>query len=416
MVRNGKLWIRVLVYVVLFCSADTLLFGSNKDTRFILLRYLSEATVVVILLAKLFFKDRMTAGVREVVFGSMVLLVLCSCIVNDDIRPGYLYIIMLLALGILLTKTILFEDFVDCFCRYVRFLAVVSILFFLFYIFCNELVRMLPVVTNTADRQSYTMLLASMPTEFYRNQYRNSGIFREPGVFQMYLIWALMFELFRKEKLSVVNCGICVVAILTTFSTTAYIAAAILLLCYFIKRGDYKDWVIRGFLFFGGGFALLYIIQYTELLSPSGIIFGKFTEANNPSVAARWASVVVNLIMICRSVLLGNGLTFLNEEYNNYAVKYLQTEVSDNTNMILYLMASLGVVFGGLFLLGLWKFCGRLSGGRLLRLGFLSIFVVLFIGENLVFSPITYIFVFYGFEKWRNELGTRNSYENNLVM
>ena len=81
-------------------------------------------------------------------------------------------------------------------------------------------------------------------------------------------------------------------------------------------------------------------------------------------------------------------------------MKYLQLKVSDNTTMLLYMMATLGILFTLLFVAGIWQFCKKMANNTVLQLGLVGVFLVLFIGENLIFSPITYIFVFYGLAEW----------------
>lgn len=391
---------KIIMFITLFCSADTLLFGSTEDTGWILARYIMETGIVVWLLGRQVYKKKMTVTGSEICLISMVLLTLCSGIFNRDWRFGYLYIIILLIMGWTISKEIPFETFANYFCEFMKVFSVISIIFFGLYVCLNGMMEILPVVTNTAGREHYTIILSSMPTEFYLDQYRNGSFFREPGVFQMYLVWAMMLEVFWKKKMNVMNCIVFLTALITTFSTTAYIAVAMLIICFFLKKGDYRESVIKKILFVIGGILLIVVVRYTDLLAPDGIIFGKFTSAGNPSLSARYASFIVNIILILKNPLLGNGLSFTSENFSAYAMEYLNLKVSDNTIMILYMMATLGIIFGILFMIGIWKYCTKITESRMLQFGLLSIFLVLFIGENLIFSPITYIFVFYGFGEW----------------
>lgn len=391
---------KIIMFITLFCSADTLLFGSTEDTGWILVRYIMETGIVVWLLGRQVYKKKIAVTGSEICLISMVLLTLCSGIFNRDWRFGYIYIIILLIMGWTISKDIPFETFANYFCEFMKVFSVISVIFFGLYVCLNGLMEILPVVTNTAGREHYTIILASMPTEFYLDQYRNSSFFREPGVFQMYLVWAMMLEVFWKKKINVMNCIVFLTALITTFSTTAYIAVAILVVCYFFKKGDDRDAVIKKILFVAGGLLLIWVVRYTDLLAPDGIIFGKFTSSGHPSVSARYASFIVNIIMIFKSPLWGNGLSFTGENFSAYAMEYLNLKVSDNTIMVLYMMATLGIIFGILFMIGIWKYCTKITESRMLQFGLLSIFLVLFIGENLIFSPITYIFVFYGFGEW----------------
>lgn len=398
--QQGIFLHKMIMFILLFCSADTLVFGSTADDRFILVRYVMEGMIMLWMLGYTVYKNKIPFDIREKCLISMIFFVLCTCIFNRDLRFGYIYIIMLLTLGWSFSVYISFEEFTGFFCEFMKVFSVISLAFFGLYVGVHQVMEIFPVITNSAGREHYTILLSSMPVEFYLDEYRNAGFFREPGVFQMYLIWAIMFEIFVKKKMSIVNCLIFLVTIITTFSTTAYIAVAMILVIYFIKKGDRRDVLIKRCLLAAGSLLLLGTVLFTDILSPDGIIFRKFTEANNPSVSARVASLIVNMIMTARNPLFGNGLTFTNEQYSNYAMKYLHLEVSDNTTMLLYMMATLGILFTLLFVAGIWQFCKKMAKSTVLQLGLVSIFLVLFVGENLIFSPITYIFVFYGLAEW----------------
>ena len=397
MKQKSEIMNKIVVFSLLFFSADTLIFGTNNDRRFIMIRYGVEALILGGLVLQWACKNKVLCGKKEIICLGLSFLVFFTGIYNNDFIMGNAYVIMMLLLGLFVSKSIQLDRFAELFCIYVKIFCLASFFLFLIYIAARDILNMLPIIVNTAGQESHTILLASIPNKFYLNQYRYSGLYREPGVFQMYLIWALMFELFVKKKLNVMNSIIFVISLLMTFSTTAYIALFLLFLCFIVKKGDSQELIIKVSILFLGSGILIYILQFTNILSADGFIFGKFSQANNPSMTARWASVVVNWMMIRKNPIWGNGLTFVDQNYKIYAWDYLGLSVTDNTNMILYLLSTFGIIYGLLFVIGIWCFCGTLTSGKLVQIGLMGIFVVLFIAQNLVFSPITYIFVFYGF-------------------
>lgn len=106
--------------------------------------------------------------------------------------------------------------------------------------FADKLIALSPFHTVTTTEvygwktQSHNILLMHFPPDFFTGLIRNSGPFWEPGAFGGYLMLALMFNtllhhtLFRKENL------IYLAAILTTFSTTTYLAVLFFSMAYFL--------------------------------------------------------------------------------------------------------------------------------------------------------------------------------------
>jgi len=104
--------------------------------------------------------------------------------------------------------------------------------------FVDKLIALSPFhsVTTTEvygwKTQSHNILLMHFPPDFFMGLIRNSGPFWEPGAFGGYLMLALIFNtllhhtLLRKENL------IYLAAILTTFSTTTYLALLFFTMAY----------------------------------------------------------------------------------------------------------------------------------------------------------------------------------------
>lgn len=105
--------------------------------------------------------------------------------------------------------------------------------------FVDKLIALSPFHTVTTTEvygwktQSHNILLMHFPPDFFTGLIRNSGPFWEPGAFGGYLMLALIFNtllhrtLFKKQNI------IYVAALLTTFSTTTYLALLVFVMGYF---------------------------------------------------------------------------------------------------------------------------------------------------------------------------------------
>lgn len=110
--------------------------------------------------------------------------------------------------GVMIVGVLPIKDFVRYFEKVMFFLAIYSLICFGIANVSTEIVRKFPVMTNIADVEFYCMGLTvftkySMIDSFFL---RNYGVFREPGVYQMFLNFALCCYLFCKttsEKLNV---------------------------------------------------------------------------------------------------------------------------------------------------------------------------------------------------------------------
>lgn len=129
---------------------------------------------------------------------------------------------------------------VDRFVKMVFFLSICSLIIFVIQIVDFSLIYKLPsYYINEHNQKFYGGILAGAAKI---HQYRNIGIATEPGRHQIYLITALFFLLFRSEQLYVkmkkkgIICVCIIVTLLTTQSTTGYIALIIVIGGYLLKR------------------------------------------------------------------------------------------------------------------------------------------------------------------------------------
>jgi hypothetical protein len=138
--------------------------------------------------------------------------------------------------GAAISIAILGTNFLYIYIRIMKVIALVSTVLFIPLLidpgFIETLVAVSPFhmqkITEMPggwEMQSHNIFLMHFPPDFFYGNIRNSGPFWEPGAFGGFLVLALMFTtmlhntLLRKENI------IFLVAIVSTFSTTTYLAA-----------------------------------------------------------------------------------------------------------------------------------------------------------------------------------------------
>jgi len=143
------------------------------------------------------------------------------------------------------------QYFPHYFVHVVKFFTIIS---FIFYIPANlipgfnDLLQNIPKLLGTDPLENNHFIIYQVeygkPWNTNIPIFRNSGPTGEPGEFAGYLMLAIIFEMIIKRKLWTKNNIIFTIALLTTFSTTGYIAFFILLSAYYLLFSSIKSKII----------------------------------------------------------------------------------------------------------------------------------------------------------------------------
>lgn len=393
---NRKNWKILLVAIIIVVSDDTLLFGTNSDLTFETLKYVILIGTLIILGIKSLKK----LNIRRISYTSiscaiLCILVLLSGIINGDLRTGYFYKCIILILSFKVTETMDLKDFAQKFEKILFILASVSVVCTLIAEVSLSVFSVFPVFFNSAHTPFYNMGLYMIPTS--AQLLRNYGIFREPGVYQMFLMIALLFHVYYSEEIKKSHIIVFISSIILTFSTTGYIALAFFVLLFLIKKNesfsDNKKKYIIIFLLIVG---IIYMVTQTDLLSSNGMVFNKFSNTKRTTMIARYSSIFANLEIWRKNPIFGSGLISVSEMFPILTNQLYGKAVSHNTNTLLCELSTYGIIYTAILVYGYVKFSKAMSEKIVERLMVLAIIFVLSCGEKLTFSPIIYILLFYG--------------------
>lgn len=171
-----------------------------------------------------------------------------------------------------------------------------------------------PVFYNQIDVDFYNFFLSFVSLSYVKN--RNFGIFREPGVYQFFLILGLYLCQYRvqwkKEKTMWILSGILALTLVTTFATGGIIELGLLCVVVFFDKKLYRKkwvWAALAVLAAAVGALAAYCIArknglYWEVYD---MLIGKFTYQEE-SIGDRVGSVIVNLRAFLESPLFGGGV------------------------------------------------------------------------------------------------------------
>lgn len=396
LVLNKGSWKVLLVAIIIVVSDDTLLFGTNSNATFETLKYAILISILFILsLSLLRWFDLRNVSYTSVSCVVLCILVLLSGIINGDLRTGYFYKCIILILSCEFVKIMTLKDFAQIFEKFIFMLAVISVICTFIAEISLSVFSIFPVFYNSANTAFYNLGVYMIPTSSIL--LRNYGIFREPGVYQMFLILALIFHVYYTEKIKVRHLFIFILAIVLTFSTTGYIALLFFLILLLIKKNDFfsdnkKKYIIVVLIMIG----ILYMVTQTDLLSSEGIVFDKFSNMKRTTMIARFSSVFANLEIWKGNPLFGAGLITVSEMFPILSYQLYGKAVSHNTNTLLCELATYGVIYTGIIVYGYIKLSNAMSTRVIERILILLVIFILSCGEKLTFSPIIYILLFYG--------------------
>ena len=288
---------------------------------------------------------------------------------------------------------ILGQRFFDMFVRFVFVFAVISLIFYVPCVLFKPLTHFLREVVAPHLKCPFHR---ADTAEFYESNYnliifncgqldinRNSGFYWEPGTHGGFLCLALFFNLFyRKARLFSKFNIIFVITILTTLSTTTYLAV------FFVVVAYLKDFIIRRPVI--SFFMLLLVsvvgyVAFTRLDFLSNKIDQQIAKSNGKSTGeSRFKSFLVDLSSTEEHPFVGTGrnieMRFGKNFYN------ADFHALHRNNGIGVLLSTYGVLFFFFFFYMNWRSFYLLLGNRFNAWLLLALVLIIGFSEDYFFK------------------------------
>ena len=392
----------VFLFVILLLARDTLI--TSMRLGFYRSQFLMLAAVVLLGLA---FLLRNRGNLREIVTDKRIflilafaLLILLIMILKRDWQIMYFSILLCLVFPVFLTY---FTDSRRVSKYYVVILTVLGV----YSVIATYLFRRLvwsgylsaPVRVNDAGMNFYDFLLCFGVTDRY--WHRNFGIFREPGVYQFFVILGLYLNNYtvdwdRERTRWVMNLLLAVIMI-TTFSIGGFAEMGLFAVFLYFDKGYHRTKPGR-LLGLAVGAVLLGIIAYIlyRLNQPyrEWTIFYEFYDmfirltTDSESLMDRLSAIFTDVEFFLQHPLLGERIAPVLHGTNH------------NTSSTLLLYAVLGFAGGTLHLATwialLWKKERNVLGNLIL----LGIFLMSFNTQNLIADVFFWLFPCMALAEW----------------
>ena len=403
----------LLLLIIILFSQNVYAFSQVTTGTLAFIRNIAQVLILLYLVIKVIQRNMIKSSVL-VTYMIMVAAMILSMFLNVDFSGAYWLLECTIAFCFVTLYDVYsigdkFEKIMIWIC------SIYTALYFLTMSFWNILetpiclfLEKLHIIWHHSEMMQYYMN--------HVTPLRSYAFFREPGVYQMFIVLALLIELFVRDRVRLWHGCVYVVAILTTRSTTGYLCLVLILGLVIVNYAKSK----RSMAIVSVGIVLgsLPLIPYVL----NSILF-KMTAigANSHSWLSRQASIFTNLYIWFKKPVQGVGISYIFENYEKITkdVFGLQAgiySITDDTNTVLIFFAAFGSIVGGLFVWGTFLFCKKMMRGKLFSTCILFIiFLCLYAGEALNSTTYPYILMFIGLEGpvIRNQKGVNR--ENDII-
>lgn len=379
-------------FVWILATSGTVLPNTAENVRITLLVSSAIFFVQVVLLLKYARKRLVFSALAT--YAAFVGIVATTMVANSDTESYLTYARLLLAVGIACGCAVLVDRsaVLRVLVNFVTVFAAISLIFFY-----GDLVSRAPGLFNILLLNETQYVNAYVYLQLVVDASRNTAIYIEPGLYQIYLCLALMALLysnvnFRHRYLKV---AVLVVALISTESTAGYLAGLLVFsgLVFKHRPSKYRALFValRAMVI---AMVVLYSITSSYFIAN---IEAKFSGQSQLSWMGRRDSTLADLAIISESPFFGTGAGSYLKEIDAFgAVGY---EIASATNTYTQLSA----VFGLLFLLPILALqIGTLSRIRTalgIRLLLAGVWAISFLNQPFVMYAVFYLPAFLYFNR-----------------
>ena len=377
----------ILLYCLLLFSSG-FYFGSSNGTRSITIGLC--CTLILIMMYKPWYDNG---------FNNVLWLVIALCfiigiegLVLDESIKQILIVLSAIIMAAGLIYALEYEKFKGLYVNLMIAIAIGSLFFWGLSYIAPEFIHLFPQLTNVAGSTNYFCFLSSVN---FQNM-RNYGIFWEPGAFQAFLSFALLFEIFSIKKPRIWVIGVFAIAMVTTYSSIA-VLSLLLALCIWIFHSKASiGWKILELvaLLLTSVFAINFLAE--NLPGFQHAFVDKIKDFFNPnstngSVTVRQDSIFELLKLFFNSPFIGVG-------FNGIAMKAAELGYDVAATTVIYWFGRYGIFVGAILTIGLYKFTKFFTKNHWLRIFIFGTIICFTMTEHLAFNISFLIFPFYGYK------------------
>lgn len=385
-IKTKGVWRYYLLAIYIIYSTDSLIIGLGLDKR---IEYGSYGILCILCLyffISFLLKSKGKIKSSEIMLFVCIYTIALSAIYNFD--KSFISVIKIasLVVGFYIAKYMNAKLFIKA---YVICMTMIGIFSMFTFTFSNVLatIDFFPRYVSSNGQQFVSLIFSNL--RVYPTTFRNWGPIWEPGAFQAYLIIALFFVFFDDLQLKYKNIIIILLlmTILTTFSTTGFIALPFIIIGYILDSSQKKK-IQKILIICGGSIFLMWFINrsgYFEIL---------FTDKFKKSFDIdRVATIIYGIKLWLRNPIFGYSSGYTKAFYDLTLVEFSITNTFI-ANLVVY-----GTVMGVYSLTSIigciCSYRHKLLVNLLISIGL----IICFSGEKFLYTPIISFLMFYRFNK-----------------
>lgn len=374
----------IVVFYILLLSGSVIHYGNMDVIGNI------NAVITVIVLFVYCLNNKMTLGKINkniadifVVCGGIGLLISMLLWRNFSFLIGYLDTYCLIFLPWLICKLIKFNKFMNAYLKIIFFLAVISLILYIFPIVLTYCPFKIVIETSDWD-YDYYIFYASFRNATQEILTRNIGIFWEPGMYQGYLILAMLYiAVTQKINIKTIIFQIVMfLTIITTQSTTGYILLLPIIFILILSNIPCRWKKVRFIMTM-----LVIILVFVLMINPQLLysVFEGFApdlvnklrlENNGGSMGTRFYSLLIDVYLAIRNPF-GIGILQVDSYRKNIAGLLGFLVDGSNINTTFTMMLYFGLIPGIMYLIMMIKGSFNCFSNKIIAILAIIIFLII---------------------------------------
>lgn len=268
--------------------------------------------------------------------------------------------IITLVVSLIIVSSIPFEIFARYYTKFMYFICIYSLIIFLLSLIIPSIFSVLPTIDATV--KVYNVLFAFVPVESM-NSFRNFGMWGEPGMFGVYIVFATLLELFYLKPINKKHIFVIIITLITTFSTAAYISFIVLFGVFILSSNSIPRASRFVVLLFTILLSLFFVYYLINSSGNQAYVFLKLTEtdSNEGTTFERIRAIKTAMMLIGDYFPTGAG-------WGVYS-KYLLKQETILTATPLNWFAVYGLIYGLIMNIGILIGSARLGKSGFQKVG-----------------------------------------------
>lgn len=403
----------ILLCIMILFSNETMMFGTNNDKMMMALHYVMIVSSLLILLF-LTIRNK-TINKKSILFYIIyIILISIYMLINQEKIFKSIYEIFIITIALLYLNIYKKENFVNNYLKIITSLCKLSWIPYLLNIFIPKVLDYFPFIINNSNFRFHNVFIGVAPfNENYHNIYRNYSIFREPGVFAVYILLGIIISLFYKNKKSnYKNTLILTITMLSTFSTAGIITTSLVYILFIVTGKINQEKIIKNLIVLS---CFIFVILLTPIPNK---VMSKISNKNNPSTISRFNSIKTNIIIFSENPIIGIGWNNIDDRFQEISELNLGSSTKygeksyHNTNTIFRLLSTHGIIYFTIYIYSLVLFFFKFTNNKKINYILCFIFIIILSNENFTLNWLIYFVAFDGLIKSQINEG-KNKYDKN---